>query len=81
MNPKYEKICSEIEKIEEKIQKLQTRLNNLYEKRTEMENTEIISAIRSLVMDKEQLMGFLEDLKKGKEIDTNNYQVEEFDHE
>lgn len=81
MNPKYEKICSEIEKIEEKIQKLQTRLNNLYEKRTEMENTEIISAIRSLVMDKEQLMSFLEDLKKGKEIDTNNYQVEEFDHE
>ena len=81
MNPKYEKICSEIEKIEEKIQKLQTRLNNLYEKRTEMENTEIISAIRSLVMDKEQLMGFLEDMKKGKEIDTNNYQVEEFDHE
>jgi Skp family chaperone for outer membrane proteins len=81
MNPKYEKICSEIEKIEEKIQKLQTRLNNLYEKRTEMENTEIISAIRSLVMDKEQLMSFLEDLKKGNEIDTNNYQVEEFDHE
>ena len=81
MNPQYEKICSEIEKIEEKIQKLQTRLNNLYEKRTEMENTEIISAIRSLVMDKEQLMGFLEDMKKGKEIDTNNYQVEEFDHE
>ena len=81
MNPKYERICSEIEKIEEKIQKLQTRLNNLYEKRTEMENTEIISAIRSLVMDKEQLMSFLEDLKKGNEIDTNNYQVEEFDHE
>ena len=46
-----------------------------------MENTEIISAIRSLVMDKEQLMSFLEDLKKGNEIDTNNYQVEEFDHE
>ena len=81
MNPKYEKICSEIEKIEEKIQKLQTRLNNLYEKRTEMENTEIISAIRALVMDKEQLMSFLDDLKKGKEIDTDNYQVEEFEHE
>ena len=81
MNPKYEKICSEIEKIEEKIQKLQTMLNNLYEKRTEMENTEIISAIRSLVMYKEQLMSFIEDLKKGNEIDTNNYQVEEFDHE
>jgi hypothetical protein len=81
MNPKYEKICSEIEKIEEKIQKLQTRLDNLYEKRTEMENTEIVSAIRSLVMDKEQLMSFLDDLKKGKEIDTSAYQVEEFEHE
>ena len=81
MNPKYEKICSEIEKIEEKIQKLQTRLNNLYEKRTEIENTEIISAIRALVMDKEQLMSFLDDLKKGKEIDTDNYQVEEFEYE
>jgi len=81
MNPKYEKICSEIEKIEEKIQKLQTRLDNLYEKRTEMENTEIVSAIRSLVMDKEQLMSFLGCLKKGKEIDTSAYQVEEFEHE
>lgn len=81
MNPKYEKICSEIEKIEEKIQKLQARLDNLYEKRTEMENTEIVSAIRSLVMDKEQLMSFLDDLKKGKEIDTSAYQVEEFEHE
>ena len=81
MNPKYEKICSEIKKIEEKIQKLQTRLNNLYEKRTEIENTEIISAIRALVMDKEQLMSFLDDLKKGKEIDTDNYQVEEFEYE
>jgi len=81
MNPKYEKICSEIEKIEEKIQKLQTRLDNLYEKRTEMENTEIVSAIRSLVMDKEQLMSFLDDLNKGKEIDTSAYQVEEFEHE
>ena len=81
MNPKYEKICSEIEKIEEKIQKLQARLDNLYEKRTEMENTEIVSAIRSLVMDKEQLMSFLDDLKKGNEIDTSAYQVEEFEHE
>ena len=81
MNPKYEKICSEIEKIEEKIQKLQARLDNLYEKRTVMENTEIVSAIRSLVMDKEQLMSFLDDLKKGKEIDTSAYQVEEFEHE
>lgn len=66
MNPKYQKVCTEIEKAERKIEDLQQQLAELQEKKTELENLEIISTVRAMVMDKEQVMSFLATMKKGK---------------
>ena len=52
MNPKYQKVLSDIEKAEKK--------------KTELENLEIVNTIRALCMDKEQIMAFLSDMKSGK---------------
>ena len=40
MNPKYEKVCAEIAKIEKKVEDLQEQLKELRSKKTEMENLE-----------------------------------------
>ncbi len=59
MNPKYEKICADIARLEKRAADIQEQLNTLYDKRTEMENTAIINTVRELVMDREQIMAFL----------------------
>ena len=56
MNPKYEKVCAEIAKIEKKVEDLQEQLKELRSKKTEMENLEIINTVRAMVMDKDQIM-------------------------
>lgn len=66
MNPKYTKVCSEIEKTEKKIADLQDQLSELNDKKTELENLEIINTVRAMVMDKEQIMDFLSTMKGGK---------------
>ena len=63
MNPKYTKVCSEIEKTEKKIADLQDQLSELTEKKTELENLEIINTVRAMVMDKDQIMAFLSSMK------------------
>ena len=55
MNPKYEKVCAEIAKIEKKVEDLQEQLKELRSKKTEMENLEIINTVRAMVMDKDQI--------------------------
>ena len=65
MNPKYTKVCSEIEKTEKKIADLQDQLAELHEKKTELENLEIINTVRAMVMDKDQIMSFLSAMKTG----------------
>ena len=52
MNPKYQKVCAEIDKTEKKISDLQQQLKELRDKKTEMENLEIINTVRAMVMDK-----------------------------
>ena len=42
------------------------QLNELYDKKTELENLEIISTVRAMVMDKDQVMAFLSSMKGGK---------------
>ena len=37
----------------------------LYDKKTELENLEIINTVRSMVMDKDQIMAFLSSMKGG----------------
>ena len=66
MNPKYEKVCAEIAKIEKKVEDLQEQLKELRSKKTEMENLEIINTVRAMVMDKDQIMAFLAAMKDGK---------------
>ena len=65
MNPKYQKVCAEIAKTEKKIEDLQAQLKELYDRKTEMENLEIINTGRAMVMDKDQIMSFLSAMKTG----------------
>ena len=66
MNPKYQKVCAEIAKTEKKVEGLQAQLKELYDKKTELENLEIINTVRAMVMDKDQVMAFLSNMKGGK---------------
>ena len=66
MNPKYQKVLSDIEKAEKKKDELEVLLKELYDEKTELENLEIVNTIRALCMDKEQIMAFLSDMKSGK---------------
>ena len=65
MNPKYQKVCAEIAKTEKKIEDLQAQLKELNDRKTEMENLEIINTVRAMVMDKDQIMSFLSAMKTG----------------
>ena len=65
MNPKYQKVCAEIAKTEKKIEDLQAQLKELYDRKTEMENLEIINTVRAMVMDKAQIMSCLSAMKTG----------------
>ena len=66
MNPKYQKVCADIAKLEGKAADIQKQLKELNEKKTELENLEIVNAVRSMVMDKDQIMAFLSSMKNGK---------------
>ena len=59
MNPKYQKVLSDIEKAEKKKSEIEGQLKELYDKKTELENLEIINTVRSMVMDKDQIMACL----------------------
>ena len=66
MNPKYQKVCADIAKTEKKVEDLQEQLKGLYDKKTELENLEIVNTVRAMVMDKDQIMAFLSTMKDGK---------------
>ena len=63
---KYERVCEEISQTESKLNAIKTKLKKLYESKTELENVEIINAVREIVVDGTDLMAFLEELKRGK---------------
>ena len=65
MNPKYQKVLSDIEKAEKKKSEIEGKLKELYDKKTELENLEIINTVRSMVMEKDQIMAFLSSMKGG----------------
>ena len=64
MHPKYQKVCTEIDTTEKKISDLQQQLKELRDKKTEMENLEIIHTVRAMVMDKGEIMAFLAAMHK-----------------
>ena len=47
MNPKYQKVLSDIEKAEKKKSEIEGQLKELYDKKTELENLEIIKDRKS----------------------------------
>jgi len=48
MNPKYQKVLSDIGKAEKKKSEIEGQLKELYDKKTELENLEIINTVRSI---------------------------------
>ena len=80
MNPKYQKVCADIAKLEGKAADIEKQLEELRQKKTELENLEIINTVRAMVLDKEQIMAFLSNMKGGKpskQFNTENMEVSE----
>ena len=75
MNPKYQKVCAEIAKTEKKVEDL------LYDKKTELENLEIVNTVRAMVMDKDQIMAFLAAMKDSKAEKPTTTQQEVTDND
>ena len=79
MSTKLEKVTSDIEKTEKKITEMQDLLRELYDKKTELENVEIVNTIRAMVMDKESILDFLKTMKpaQAKSVKTATYHAPE----
>ena len=56
---KLNKLQMEIDKIKQKISEQQTRLRELEQQKTEIENTEIVELVRSMKMNTSELSTFL----------------------
>ena len=63
---KYERVCEEISLTEKKLNSIKAKLKKLYESKTELENVEIVNAVREIVVDGTDVMAFLDELKRGK---------------
>lgn len=81
MNPKYQKVCADIAKLEGKAADIQKQLNELYDKKTELENLEIVNTVRAMVMDKDQIMAFLAAMKDSKAEKPTTTQQEVTDND
>ena len=81
MNPKYQKVCAEITKTEKKVEDLQGQLKELYDKKTELENLEIVNTVRAMVMDKDQIMSLLAAMKASKAEKPTTTQQEVTDND
>ena len=81
MNPKYQKVLSDIEKAEKKKSEIEGQLKELYDKKTELENLEIVNTVRAMVMYTDQLMAFLAAMKDGKAENPSTTQQEVTDND
>lgn len=59
MNPKIDKISNEIDKTKGKISEFQARLRELEKQKNEIENTDIVAAVRSANIDHQELLAFI----------------------
>lgn len=59
MNPRVERISAEIDKLREKIAGNQTRLRELERLKTELENNDIIAAVRGVDIAPDELAAFM----------------------
>ena len=60
---------------------LQGQLKELYDKKTELENLEIVNTVRAMVMDKDQIMSFLAAMKDSKAEKPTTTQQEVTDND
>lgn len=68
MNAKYDKLCADIAKMEKKSENIQAQLKEMYAKKTEMENLEIVNTVRAMMMDKGEIRSFLATLQGGEPV-------------
>lgn len=59
------KVNNEIQKIESQIELLQTRLTHLKEQRTQLENAEMIAAIRNANFNADDMLAVIQAVKNG----------------
>ena len=59
MNPKIERITNEIEKLRGKMSAYQNRLRELERQKTELENADIIAAVRGVDIAPDELAAFI----------------------
>jgi len=63
MNPKLEKITDDMKKTQERIAGLQARLRELDKQKKELENAEIIAAVRGMKATPGELEAFLKTMR------------------
>ena len=64
MNAKIERVNKDIDKTKEKISEFQTRLRDLEKQKTELENTEIVEAVRGMDISLNDLPAVLKALRE-----------------
>ena len=65
MNMKLKKVLDDIQKTEDKILELQEYVKKLKIQKKQMEDAEIIKAIRSMKMDSREMLTFLDGIQNG----------------
>ena len=65
MNMRLKKVLDDIQKTEDKILKLQEYVKKLKIQKKQMEDAEIIKAIRSMKMDSREMLTFLDGIQNG----------------
>ena len=73
MNMRLKKVLDDIQKTEDKILELQEYVKKLKIQKKQMEDAEIIKAIRSMKMDSREMLTFLDGIQNG----TVNMQFDE----
>lgn len=65
MNAKIERVCKDIQKTKDKINEFQTKLRELEKQKTELENLEIVDAVRGINISLTDLADLLKAAKAG----------------
>ena len=65
MNAKIERVCKDIQETKEKINEFQTKLRQLEKQKTELENLEIVDAVRGMDISLTDLAALLKAAKTG----------------
>ena len=65
MNAKIERVSKDIQKTKDKISEFQTRLRELEKQKTELENIEIVDAVRGMDISLSDLAALLKTTKTG----------------